>query len=117
MTERTIEKLADDINGFMKENCKPEMIREVIEAADGPHIYEKDRIAAITKAILGVAGTLLAVQKIEIEDDRIEGLQSDLESAVQVAYNHGAEEWARLNYPSWVERLEANKRAAEARKC
>ena len=39
--------------------------------------------------------------------DKAEGLESDLRSAVQVAWRRGAKEWARLNYPQWVEWLEA----------
>lgn len=37
--------------------------------------------------------------------DKIDGLDSDLRSAVEVAYNHGAHEWVRLNYPKDYERL------------
>lgn len=39
--------------------------------------------------------------------DRAEGLESDLRQAVLVAWKRGAEEWCRLNYPQWVEWLEA----------
>lgn len=116
MTKTAIEKLAEDVNVFMKDNLKPEMLVDVIKAADGIHDSEQARVSAITHAVMNVAGILLAVQKVEIEEDRIDGLESDLESAVQVAFNHGAEEWARLNYPSWIDRLEANKRTAEERK-
>lgn len=31
--------------------------------------------------------------------DKIDGLESDLDSAVEVAYRRGAEDWVRLNYP------------------
>lgn len=31
--------------------------------------------------------------------DKIDGLESDLQSAVEVAFRHGAREWVRLNYP------------------
>ncbi|MDW9481780.1 hypothetical protein GOB57_24330 [Sinorhizobium meliloti] len=118
MTQTAVEKLAEEVNAFMKENLKPELLVEIVTAADSVHIYEQDRINAITKAVMGLAGTLLAIQRVEIQEDKIEGLESDLESAVQVAYDHGAEEWARLNYPSWMERLEANKRTArEVEQC
>lgn len=36
-----------------------------------------------------------------------EGLTADLHDAVQTAYNRGATEWARLNYPKWIEWLES----------
>ena len=40
-------------------------------------------------------------------DDKIEGLTADLRCAVQVAWRRGAKDWARLNYPQWVEWLES----------
>lgn len=39
--------------------------------------------------------------------DKAEGLEADLRQAVLVAWKRGAEEWCRLNYPQWVEWLEA----------
>ena len=39
--------------------------------------------------------------------DKAEGLESDLRSAVQVAWRRGAKEWARLNYPQYIDWLEA----------
>lgn len=39
--------------------------------------------------------------------DKAEGLETDLRQAVLVAWKRGAEEWCRLNYPQWVEWLEA----------
>lgn len=38
-------------------------------------------------------------------EDRIEGLNADLESAVEVAFRRGAAEWTRLNYPTLHMRL------------
>ncbi len=35
----------------------------------------------------------------------IEDLESDLESAVEVAFNRGATEWTHLNYPAQYKRL------------
>lgn len=37
--------------------------------------------------------------EIEQLQDKIEGLQSDLDNAIEVAVSRGAVEWARLNYP------------------
>ena len=37
--------------------------------------------------------------------DKIDGLESDLSAAVEVAYRRGAHEWVRLNYPRDYERL------------
>jgi hypothetical protein len=60
------------------------------------------------------AADALERQAAEIERlrDKVEGLESDLRCAVQVAYNRGATEWARLNYPDMIEWLES---CAEAR--
>lgn len=41
--------------------------------------------------------------------DKIEGLDADLESAVETAYRRGATEWTRLNYPALYERFAAEK--------
>ena len=32
--------------------------------------------------------------------DKIDGLESDLSSAVEVAYNRGAVDWVKMNYPN-----------------
>ncbi len=43
----------------------------------------------------------------EIEDlaDTVDGLESDLDSAVEVAFKRGATEWVKLNYPDQYKRL------------
>ena len=38
--------------------------------------------------------------------DKIDGLEEDLRSAVEVAWRRGAETWVRNNYPAHVARLE-----------
>ncbi len=38
--------------------------------------------------------------------DEIDGLEEDLRSAVEVAWNRGATEWVKMNYPKDAERLE-----------
>jgi hypothetical protein len=55
------------------------------------------------------AADTLERQAAEIERlrDKVEGLESDLRCAVQVAYNRGATLWARLNYPDMIEWLES----------
>ena len=39
-------------------------------------------------------------------EDKVDALESELTSAVEVAYRHGAKEWVRLNYPKAYARLE-----------
>ncbi|WP_338575811.1 hypothetical protein V8J38_11435 [Brevundimonas olei] len=45
--------------------------------------------------------------------EKREGLEEDLYQAVLVAYRRGAREWARLNYPALISRLEADEDARE----
>jgi hypothetical protein len=37
--------------------------------------------------------------------DKIEGLEADLQAAVEVAFRRGALDWTRLNYPKIYERM------------
>jgi hypothetical protein len=37
--------------------------------------------------------------------DKIDGLEADLDSAVEVAWRRGAIDWVRMNYPKHYERL------------
>lgn len=53
-----------------------------------------------------------AAAAIESLVDRNEGLTEDLYQAVLVAYQRGATEWARLNYPQWIEAIEAGQQVA-----
>lgn len=47
--------------------------------------------------------------------DKVEGLDTDLSLAVQVAWRRGAKDWARLNYAALVPWLEACDKAEQAR--
>lgn len=51
----------------------------------------------------------------EKADDKINGLKADLDAAVEVAFQHGAKDWVRLNYPEHFKRLEAAEFEAELR--
>lgn len=53
-----------------------------------------------------------AVSVLLRQADKIEGLSADLDEAVKVAWNRGACDWVRLNYPSLHERLIAEEGAA-----
>jgi gas vesicle protein len=37
---------------------------------------------------------------VEELEDKIEGLESDLSNAVETAFDRGAVEWAKMNYPN-----------------
>lgn len=116
---------ADRIAGLVKEKLDLTVLRPTLFAAfgreapiDDLRTEDPSKFEAILKSVAHVAGLMMAYHAEDLLEDKVDGLRSDLESAVQVAYNHGAEEWARDNYPSWIERLEANKRAVEERnKC
>jgi hypothetical protein len=48
---------------------------------------------------------LPAASRLEELKDRIDSLEADLDSVVEIAYLRGATEWVRLHYPSRYERL------------
>ena len=114
---------ADRIDALIKEKLDLAMLRPTLFAGFGREAHIDDLVTEdpakfedILKSVAHVVALMMGYYAHELLEDIKDGIQSDLESAVQVAYNNGAEEWARLNYPSWIERLEANKRAAEERK-
>lgn len=49
--------------------------------------------------------------------DKIEGLECDLEAAVEVAFKRGAHEWVRLNYRKEYERLSKLRGATNGMPC
>ncbi len=57
------------------------------------------------RLLLSERAELLAT--VERMRDKVEGLDSDLRCAVQVAYLRGATEWAKRNYPGMIEWLES----------
>jgi hypothetical protein len=70
-----------------------------------------ERLKEVYRAILAaVSKVMFEVVENEIEPlkAKIDGLEDDLKSAVQVAYDRGGEEWALMNYPSMAESLAEN---------
>lgn len=53
------------------------------------------------KAVITDPGKILAMI------DKIEGLEADLDSAIEVAFNRGAKNWVEMNYPDHFKRLDA----------
>jgi hypothetical protein len=45
--------------------------------------------------------------------DKIEGLDADLDSAVEVAWKRGATDWVRMNYPKHYERFTTGENAPQ----
>ena len=46
---------------------------------------------------------------LEYVRDKVEGLDADLKNAVEVAWNRGATEWVKMNYPADHDRLSGDK--------
>lgn len=87
----------DHINGIKTDNrienldgvgFSLERLREICEEADGKDV-----------AVITLPDKILALI------DEVEGLQADLDKAVETAYNRGATDWTKLNYPKHFERL------------
>lgn len=58
------------------------------------------------EVIYCIASALLAER--ERWEDKVDGLESDLDSAVEVAFKRGATKWTMLNYPEKYVRLNAS---------
>ena len=73
---------------------------------------DNDKASGIYSGALRVGKTLVSrciFGQREILNDKIDGMESDLFAAVEVAYKNGATEWVSRNYPSWFERFESEK--------
>ena len=67
--------------------------------------------AAYVAAALNALPELL--DRLEKAEDKIEGLQADLDNAVETAFVRGAKEWTRLNYPDRYRLLSAAPKGGE----
>ncbi|QIG76027.1 hypothetical protein EVC24_006 [Rhizobium phage RHph_I4] len=92
------------------------MIYEYPDASDEPldiirkNECENQRGSLVTKRFQAFWN---AIERLR---DKVEGLDADLDAAVEVAFKHGAEEWVRLNYPEKYARLKlANPATPEQR--
>lgn len=67
-----------------------------------------ERDAQMTDALLTAEARVRELeQKLERAEDKIDGLQADLDGAIEVAFRRGATDWTWMNYPSHFERLTA----------
>lgn len=83
----------------------PEMVSAATEAF---HSLNPSVFSIIWSAMLAAAPASPLPGGGDMDwQDKAEGLESDLRQAVLVAWKRGAEEWCRLNYPQWVDWLEA----------
>ena len=76
---------------------------QVIDARVGfdlAHLYRLcEEAEGQDKAIITVPDKITALI------DEVEALRSELDSAVEVAFNRGATEWVKLNYPEQYAKL------------
>lgn len=96
---------------------KPEELASLIEhledLTDCAGGAREDHETAILT--VGRINTILSsLRRVAEMEDRVDGLNADLFNAVETAHGRGATEWARLNYPKWIERIEANAAARQA---
>lgn len=73
---------------------------------------DDDKANALYSGALRIGKTLVSrsiSEQRDILNDKIDGMDSDLFAAVEVAYKNGATEWVSRNYPSWFERFENEK--------
>lgn len=66
-------------------------------------VKDKASAAAVSAALIASAPDLAAA--LLTAWDRAEGLEADLDDAVEVAWKRGATEWVRLNYPKHYARF------------
>ena len=92
----SVEAIADLIDSIAKCHSENAMDRAFLDNSD-------EIAAAVLKLVADRDGEwACTVNRLE---DRIEGLNADLDSAVEVAFRNGAAEWTRLNYPTLYMRL------------
>lgn len=82
-----------------------EMIGMDFEYTHAARIEKLEAEIALKNAELAEARSMMR--------DKIEGLEADLDSAVEVAFRRGAYEWVRLNYPDIYERLSSKEPSSE----
>lgn len=76
--------------------------------------YEKRIRSALSTSQSDPAPEIAALRaENERLKDKADGLESDLDSAVEVAFGRGAHDWTRLNYPTHFERLSSTAVAPE----
>lgn len=102
--ENRIRTIALDMQaGYREATARAEAaeaeVKRLTESRDG---YKRGR-----DSIQAEYDRLRASHSDEIEalTDKIEGLSADLDSAVGVAFNRGAHEWVRMNYPDRFDKL------------
>ena len=84
---------------------EPEAVEYLrLRLADESGYINTPDIEAIHEILSERAELLATVERMR---DKVEGLDSDLRCAVQVAYLRGATEWAERNYPGMIEWLES----------
>lgn len=97
MTEQALKEIIQEVTAVLAV-AQDDLVFFRKEAQPG--MYRADDTISAIKDLLAPPQT--SVQDLE---DTIDGLRSDLDSAVTVAYNYGAGEWVRLNFPALYKTL------------
>jgi outer membrane murein-binding lipoprotein Lpp len=85
-----------------------ERINKLISAASTVTLYNLNGVGNRKGIEAGLASAQQDLADyVETLEDKVEGLSSDLDSAIEVAFKRGATEWTRLNYPEHYKRFTA----------
>ena len=103
MTESAVERPAWMHKSFRYPPSSPEAVAARALCVPGPD-WVPNLQAENRRMVTERAELLAAVERMR---NKVEGLDSDLRCAVQVAYLRGATEWAKRNYPGMIEWLES----------
>lgn len=71
----------------------------LVERLEARILYDRMHYPPVDKLFVEAAAALRSLS------DSLQGTDEDLYQAVLVAYRRGAREWARLNYPKWIDRI------------
>ena len=117
MGNKKVCTISEEASNFVDKNLTKNLIkpllRSALDVSDTPVDKKANIILGeisdfsenIAKKIIG-DNREINNEKISELEDTIEGLDSDLFEAVQVAYSRGATDWAEANYPKWFRQLE-----------
>lgn len=94
--EKGLQAYLGSLTAYDEPSCET-AYRAMVDAA------LKER-ANVTGNLVGTDTRMIGAPDCECQGcraaDKIEGLEADLDSAVEVAYRSGATEWVRMNYPA-----------------
>lgn len=88
-------------SGSLHEAATPDVILNLIRERDEARALAADLEQANRREHVARAAALSAARaRIAALEDKVDGLEADLDAAVMVAFKYGAVDWTRLNYPA-----------------